>query len=86
MDRINLDCMVCFDGYKIDVEYDGLYYHKDRQEKDKRRNYFLIKQGYKVLRIKGNKKDDIPTEEQIIKAIDCLVKGNRSYIEIDMNI
>lgn len=86
VDRINMDCMVNLGTDKIDVEYDGWYYHKDRQEKDKRRNYFLIKQGYKVLRIKGNKKDDIPTKEQIIEAIDCLVKGNQSYIEIKMDI
>ena len=86
LDKINMDCMVHFGAYRIDVEYDGWYYHKYRQEKDKRRNYFVIKQGYKVLRIKGNKKDDIPTKEQIIKAIDCLVKGNQSYIEIQMNI
>ena len=86
VDRINMDCMVNLGTDKIDVEYDGWYYHKDRQEKDKRRNYFLIKQGYKVLRIKGNKKDNIPTKEQIIEAIDCLVKGNQSYIEIKMDI
>ena len=86
VDIINMDCMVNLGTDKIDVEYDGWYYHKDRQEKDKRRNYFLIKQGYKVLRIKGNKKDDIPTKEQIIEAIDCLVKGNQSYIEIKMDI
>lgn len=86
VDRINMDCMINLGTDKIDVEYDGWYYHKDRQEKDKRRNYFLIKQGYKVLRIKGNKKDDIPTKEQIIEAIDCLVKGNQSYIEIKMDI
>ena len=85
-DKINMDCMLVLNEDKIDVEYDGGYWHQNRQEKDKRRNYFLIKQGYKVLRIKGNKNDDIPTMEQIIKAIDYLVKGNHCYVEIDMNI
>lgn len=86
LDKITMDCMLKIGDIKIDVEYDGLYYHADRKEKDKRRNYFVIKKGYKVIRIKGNKKDTLPTKEQIIKAVDCLVKGNQHFIEIDMNI
>lgn len=86
LDNISMDCMLDLSGNKIDIEYDGWYWHQNRQEKDKRRNYFLIRRGYKVLRIKGNKNDDIPTREQIIKAIDYLVKDNHCYVEIDMNI
>lgn len=82
----NMDCFVSFNDCKIDVEYDGKYWHRDREEKDKRRNYWLIGQGYKVLRIKANKKDDLPTKQQLIDAIDYLVKGNRSLTYIDMNI
>lgn len=84
LDRINMDCLVNIGNYKIDVEYDGWYWHKDRLEHDKRRNYWLMKQGYKVLRIRAN--NEIPTKEQIINAIDYLVKGNHSLAYIDLDI
>lgn len=83
-DQINMDCMVEIDNNKIDVEYDGWYWHKDRQEQDKRRNYMLIKHGFKVLRIKSLY--ELPTNEQIINAIDYLVKGNHSWTEIILDI
>jgi len=84
LDRINMDCLVLVDNCKIDVEYDGWYWHKDREEKDRRRNYFLIKRGYKVLRIQAN--NDLPTKEQLKDAIDYLVKDNHSlnYIKLDI--
>nr|DAK83633.1 MAG TPA: endonuclease-like protein [Caudoviricetes sp.] len=86
LDNCNMDCLVSFAGCKIDVEYDGWYWHRGREEHDKRRNYWLIKQGYKILRIKGNKKDSLPNRQQISEAIDYLVKGNHSLTYIDMNI
>lgn len=84
LDKINMDCLVNIDGYKIDVEYDGWYWHKDRVEHDKRRNCWLTKQGYKVLRIRAN--NEIPTKEQLINAIDYLVKDNHSLTYIDLDI
>lgn len=86
VDRINLDCLVSVGGVQIDFEYDGQYWHKDRDEQDMRRNFFLIRRGYKVVRIKANKFDTLPTEKQIIDAVDYLVKGNHSLTYIDMNI
>lgn len=86
VDRINLDCLVSVGGAQIDFEYDGQYWHKDRDEQDMRRNFFLIRRGYKVVRIKANKLDTLPTEKQIIDAVDYLVKGNHSLTYIDMNI
>lgn len=84
LDRINMDCLLIIDGHKIDVEYDGWYWHKDRAEHDKRRNYWLIKRGYKVLRIRSN--DELPTRQQIIDAVDYLVKDNHSLTYIDLDI
>lgn len=84
LDRINMDCLVNIDSCKIDVEYDGWYWHKDKVEYDKRRNYWLAKQGYKVLRIRAN--NEIPIKEQIINAIDYLVKDNHSLAYIDLDI
>jgi len=83
-DRLNFDCLVKVEDKLIDVEYDGWYWHKNKQNYDKRRNYFVIKRGYKVLRIKANMA--IPTKVQIIKAIDYLVKGNHSLTEIILDI
>lgn len=83
-DQLSFDCLLCIDRDKIDVEYDGWFWHKNKQKEDNRRNRFLISRGFKVLRIKGNY--GIPTEEQIIKSIDYLVKGNHKYSEIILDI
>lgn len=79
-----LDCLLTIDNYKIDVEYDGCFWHKDKVEKDKQRNIWLISNGYKVLRIKGNKKDMLPSIEEIDVEIKRLLKGE-NLIYIDMN-
>lgn len=86
--RVNLDCLVNLEGNLLDFEYDGYYWHKDREEHDRKRDYFLRNRGYKVIRIKGNKRDNkMPTKEQIQEAVDYLVKGNHSLFIIDlMNI
>lgn len=82
-DSLNFDCLVKIGDIKIDVEYDGWYFHKNKKEYDKRRNYFLIRRGFKVLRIKANK--ELPTKEQIVEAIDYLVNGHSLY-EIILDI
>lgn len=65
-------------GIKIDVEYDGYHWHQDAQ-KDRRRDEVSKSYGWKILRIKGGHK--LPTEEQLIEAIDKLV-GGYSYTQI----
>lgn len=81
-----LDCMVNINDCKIDIEYDGQYWHTlDNQiYKDRVRDNYLIKQGYKILRVKGNRK--IPTKEQLQEGIDYLVKDNHTYAEIILDI
>lgn len=86
VDRLNMDCLVDVDGIFIDFEYDGLYWHKDREDYDRRRNYYLIDRGYRIVRIKANKKDELPSKQQIKDAVDYLVKGNHHLTYIDMNI
>lgn len=78
-----LDCKIEVDGVSIDIEYDGAYWHQDEQ-RDRRRDEFVKSQGYKVLRIIGGHK--VPTKEQIIEAVDYLVKDNHSFAKINLNI
>lgn len=82
--NITMDCLLTVNDSKIDVEYDGWYWHKDKQEYDKRRNYYLLRHGYKILRIKSN--NELPTKEQIKEAVDYLVKDNHGYTEIILDI
>lgn len=84
LDTITMDCLLTVNDCKIDVEYDGWYWHKNRQEHDKRRNYYLLQRGYKILRIKSN--NELPTKEQLKNAIDYLVKDNHHYTEIILDI
>ena len=85
VDKLNLDCLVSIEGNLIDFEYDGHYWHEGNEDKDRRRDYFLRSKGYKIVRIKGNKRDNkLPTKEQIKEAVDYLVKDNHSFIVIDM--
>ena len=86
LDRLNMDCLVDVDGILIDFEYDGQYWHKDREDYDRRRNYYLLDKGYRIIRIKANKKDELPTKQQIQEAVDYLVKDNHHLVYIDMNI
>lgn len=80
--RYSLDCVVELNDCKIDIEYDGWFWHQDK-ERDNRRDGYVKSQGYKVLRIEGNKKDDLPNIELIDIHIKKLLSGN-NYTEIIM--
>lgn len=86
LDLYTLDCLLTVNDSKIDVEYDGQYWHNldNQSEKDKIRDNYMYEHGYKVLRIKGNRK--VPTKEQLQEAVDYLVKGNHNYTEIILDI
>ena len=71
--RKSLDCMIEVNNQKIDVEYDGWYYHQNKQ-RDELRDNFVLQHGYKILRIKSNKHDDLPTENQIKEKIELLLQ------------
>ena len=67
---------------KIDIEYDGWYWHQDKA-KDDRRDSFLKAQGYKVLRIKSG--NLLPNFQDLDKAIEILLKEDINYYEIILN-
>lgn len=77
----SLDCVVRVNGVKIDVEYDGRYWHQDKQ-KDRRRDEFVKSQGYKILRFESDRL--IPTDEQIKDCISELVNTDKKFIRINL--
>ena len=81
----SLDCVVEINETKINFEYDGWYWHKDRVEEDNERDSVVIKEGYKVIRVKGNKSNSIPTENKIKEAVNQILNGSCLVI-IDTNI
>ena len=83
-DQVSLDCMTIIDGIKIDVEYDGWYWHKDTRNKDTRRDNYVKSQGYKVLRIVAYE-DRLPTIQELTESINVLLNENRSFYRIELN-
>lgn len=81
LDKISFDCLLIVNNIKIDVEYDGNYWHKDKQ-KDRRRDYYTISKGYKVLRFKSDY--NIPTKQQIIDSVNYLINTTHHYLIIDI--
>lgn len=77
------DCLLVVDGVKIDVEYDGWYWHKNKVEKDKRRNYYWMRRGYKILRYQSN--GELPTPEQIKKDVEYLLNTDHHHLIVKMN-
>lgn len=77
----SLDCVVDIDGVKIDIEYDGWYWHQDEQ-RDRRRDEYVKSCGYKILRIVGEK--NIPTKQELKEAIDKLVLTEYKFYKINM--
>lgn len=83
-DKVSLDCMTFINGVKIDVEYDGWYWHKDSELRDRRRDNYVKSQGYKILRIVAYA-DRLPTEEELVESIDVLINTNKWFHSIKLN-
>lgn len=65
--------MIEVNGTKIDVEFDGKYWHQNKERDDKRDAYMFSK-GFKVLRIIGN--HYIPSRELIEQSINELINND----------
>lgn len=81
--NVNLDVAIFIDNFKIDLEYDAWYWHKDQLIKDRRRDEFLKSKGWKVLRIKSNRK--VSSLDEMQKAIMKLVNTNKTYTCITLD-
>lgn len=75
-----LDCMLEINGQKIDVEFDGQFWHQNKSKEDGKRNSYCIANGYKVLRIKGNY--ELPKIEKLQQSLNKLVTTNCNYLDI----
>ena len=78
-DKACFDIALFIDNIKIDIEYDGWYWHQDKQ-KDRRRDEHFKSKGWKILRIRSGHL--LPAEEQLFEAINKLIKTNYKYTEI----
>ena len=82
-DMLSLDCMVIIDGIAYDIEYDGWYWHKDRENEDKKRAYYVTSVGYKVIRFLAYA-DRIPTEKEIRDTIEYLRTHNKNFALLEL--
>lgn len=79
LSTLSLDIGFELNSIKIDVEYDGKYWHNNEQ-KDRRRDEFTKSQGYKILRIKSRR--EYPKKEDIKEKIDYLLNTDHKYTEL----
>jgi very-short-patch-repair endonuclease len=63
---------------KIIIECDGVYWHKNSQLRDRRKNIFLVNKGYRVIRISENEINKIP-EETLSK----LTYGFKNFSQVE---
>lgn len=82
--RLILDCNLTIYDIQIDIEYDGWYWHKNNQSYDRRRDWFVLTQNMKILRIKGNYQ--VPTKLQLQQIIGFLVCSQTKKQQIVMDI
>lgn len=79
--KFSLDCMVIVDNLCIDVEYDGWYWHRDKQ-RDRRRDEVVKSRGYKVFRIISDRK--LPHIEQIQEKIIFLTTTTHYFTYLNL--
>lgn len=65
---------------KIIIEYDGWFWHGKEQKRDRRRDEYLKSLGWRILRIKSNRK--MPTKEQLDNSLSILRNNEHKYTEI----
>lgn len=80
--RIAMDCLLVVDGVKIDIEYDGEFWHRDKKRQDMMRDFYCYEHGYKVLRFTS--KYNTPTKEQIQDAVNYLVNSEHQHLIVSV--
>lgn len=82
--RYVLDCLLIVEDIKIDIEYDGWYWHNLKQDSDKVRDEYMLSKGYKVLRFVS--KGTMPQKELIIDCVKQLCETNQKFLQIQIDI
>lgn len=77
VDKFSLDVALFYCGKKFDIEYDGWYWHKDKQ-KDDARNSVLLNLGWNIIRIQSG--NLLPTAEDLDSYIKNAIK-NKEQIQ-----
>lgn len=77
-----LDVALFVHNAKVDVEYDGRYWHDMNLEHDAKRNVAAENDGWKVIRFRG--KSIAPTIEQLNTAIEIAINENRPLQIIEL--
>ena len=83
-EKITMDCLLVINDIKIDVEYDGWYWHKDRQEEDKKRNYYLLKKNFRIIRFVCKNKN--PSKQQLKEAVDKIINEDKHLLIIKIDV
>lgn len=68
--------------YKLCIEYDCSFFHRDNLQRDTRNTSILLSKGFKVLRVKAT--NTIPDKESFLTLIEEMVSNNQDYAEIIM--
>jgi len=80
--KYNVDIALLVNGVQIAVEYDSWFWHAHKINEDDKRDAKLSDAGWRVLRIKTNKK--LPNKNQLRTAISQILKGaNKTEIILD---
>ena len=80
LSNVALDIALSYKDELFDVEYDCHYWHKGKEQRDRRRDEFTKAHGYRVLRIKSGHL--IPSIEEIHSKVEEMIRENRKYSEI----
>ena len=78
-----IDIAYVLNGCKIAIEYDELYWHKNRTDKDRKRLQILRQHGWKTLQIRAH--GDLPSTKQLYKAINKLAYTKSKKITITLS-
>lgn len=79
LSSLSLDIYISVGGVGIDIEYDGWYYHQNKQ-RDLKRDMYIRSNGIKIIRIRSG--GLLPTQNELIDAINYLVKTEHCFQEI----
>lgn len=80
--KYSLDIFIKYNDIKIDLEYDGCYWHQD-ENKEKIRNNYVLNNDYRIIRIKGNNRDNnLPTKEKLLEIIENSKKTKLQIIQL----